>query len=485
MDTDAIEQDLFWQVLGSPPQLLDTDDALVPDLLALLSADTTLDNAAACDADTPQLSAPFLVRATSDHSTDGSAHMGGDCVRSSSSAAATAESKASAGADACAPVAAASCFFHHNAVVTTTHAALAPQLSAPVFGSCVLPPVVALPLVLTPHIGQQQLPIPCGDIKQPQQQQQQQQLCQPAASPSQSSDLTHISAGGAAADGSASPTASLAAAPIPAPASTGAKRKQQPAARAAPAAKAAKRRASAAAPSAAAAEDDSDVDTSSDDDEDDGGSEQQPLTKAQLAALRRRAPEVNWRAISDPAERRRQRRLAKNRVTAARSRERKKEQWAETAARLAALEQENAALRAQLRGLSEENAGLKARLASPYRGAGPADTPSAAPCGASRSYPEPAVLACLAIMHLVVLLAAPSGRAGCEGLGMIRRAGRAAAACSGRVLTSSGLARSRGSDGGGAAVAAKGGRAAAGGARFGCGHVRLRGGRQPLLAAAA
>jgi cyclic AMP-dependent transcription factor ATF-2 len=42
------------------------------------------------------------------------------------------------------------------------------------------------------------------------------------------------------------------------------------------------------------------------------------LTKAQLAAAKRRAPVVDWRAIDDPEERRKQRRLAKNRVTAAR-----------------------------------------------------------------------------------------------------------------------------------------------------------------------
>lgn len=47
-------------------------------------------------------------------------------------------------------------------------------------------------------------------------------------------------------------------------------------------------------------------------------SEEPPLTKAQLAAAKRRAPVVDWRAINDPEERRKQRRLAKNRVTAAR-----------------------------------------------------------------------------------------------------------------------------------------------------------------------
>jgi len=46
--------------------------------------------------------------------------------------------------------------------------------------------------------------------------------------------------------------------------------------------------------------------------------EQPPMTKAQLAAAKRRAPVVDWRAIDDPEERRKQRRLAKNRVTAAR-----------------------------------------------------------------------------------------------------------------------------------------------------------------------
>jgi hypothetical protein len=45
---------------------------------------------------------------------------------------------------------------------------------------------------------------------------------------------------------------------------------------------------------------------------------QPTLTKAQLAAAKRRAPVVDWRAIDDPEERRKQRRLAKNRVTAAR-----------------------------------------------------------------------------------------------------------------------------------------------------------------------
>lgn len=52
--------------------------------------------------------------------------------------------------------------------------------------------------------------------------------------------------------------------------------------------------------------------------EQEGAASGQQLTKAQLAAAKRRAPVVDWRAIDDPEERRKQRRLAKNRVTAAR-----------------------------------------------------------------------------------------------------------------------------------------------------------------------
>lgn len=93
------------------------------------------------------------------------------------------------------------------------------------------------------------------------------------------------------------------------------------------------------------------------------------LTKAQLAAAKRRAPVVDWRAIDDPEERRKQRRLAKNRVTAARSRERKKEQMAEMEQRLSQLEAENGSLRTLLQTMMSENTGLKEQLASLTRGA--------------------------------------------------------------------------------------------------------------------
>lgn len=123
--------------------------------------------------------------------------------------------------------------------------------------------------------------------------------------------------------------------------------------------------------------------------------QQKPLTKQQIAANKRRAPEVDWRAIDDPAERRRQRRLAKNRVTAARSRERKKEQLVGMEGRMQSLEQENAQMRALLASLTQENASLKEQLASLARGAAAVNTGSS---------PEPAVLKCLAIMHLVACL---------------------------------------------------------------------------------
>lgn len=123
---------------------------------------------------------------------------------------------------------------------------------------------------------------------------------------------------------------------------------------------------------------------------------QKPLTKQQIAANKRKAPEVDWRSIEDPAERRRQRRLAKNRVTAARSRERKKEQMAEMEERMATLEQENSQMRALLLSMAQENTSLKEQLASLTSGASTTNNPV--------SSPEPAALKCLAIMHLVCCL---------------------------------------------------------------------------------
>jgi hypothetical protein len=74
------------------------------------------------------------------------------------------------------------------------------------------------------------------------------------------------------------------------------------------------------------------------------------------------APEVDWRSIADPAERRRQRRLAKNRVTAARSRDRKKSQWADMEAKLCNLDGDNKRLKAMLEQLAAENSMLRGQL---------------------------------------------------------------------------------------------------------------------------
>jgi hypothetical protein len=103
---------------------------------------------------------------------------------------------------------------------------------------------------------------------------------------------------------------------------------------------------------------------------------------------------VDWRSITDPAERRKQRRLAKNRVTAARSRERKKEQWSEMQAALSALQADNTSLKAALDAALRENAQLKQQLGSLNRGL-------AAAAATTGQGAEPAALQCLVIMHLV------------------------------------------------------------------------------------
>ena len=131
------------------------------------------------------------------------------------------------------------------------------------------------------------------------------------------------------------------------------------------------------------------------------------LTRKQIAANKRKAPEVDWRAIEDPAERRRQRRLAKNRVTAARSRERKKEQWGEMEIQMAELRTENLQMKAMMEALMRENTNLKEQLASLTRGAS---------LTFAGNGPEPAVLWCLAIMHLVCRL--PCVKLACMGLGL-------------------------------------------------------------------
>lgn len=70
---------------------------------------------------------------------------------------------------------------------------------------------------------------------------------------------------------------------------------------------------------------------------------------------------IDWRLIEDPAERRRQRRLAKNRMTAAKSRERRKCQFADLEARLSLLEEENKRMKFEMERLEKENTMLKSQ----------------------------------------------------------------------------------------------------------------------------
>eukprot|EP00195_Chlamydomonas_chlamydogama_P005558 CAMPEP_0202895954 /NCGR_PEP_ID=MMETSP1392-20130828/5052_1 /ASSEMBLY_ACC=CAM_ASM_000868 /TAXON_ID=225041 /ORGANISM="Chlamydomonas chlamydogama, Strain SAG 11-48b" /LENGTH=319 /DNA_ID=CAMNT_0049581151 /DNA_START=210 /DNA_END=1168 /DNA_ORIENTATION=- len=122
--------------------------------------------------------------------------------------------------------------------------------------------------------------------------------------------------------------------------------------------------AAAASPNAAAS--DNMVDTDSEDSnftEDDAMNTDEPAQPTTTKVNKRKAPEIDWRSIEDPAERRRQRRLAKNRVTAARSRERKKVQWADMELKLSAVQNENRELKTMLDRLSRENNDLRNQLA--------------------------------------------------------------------------------------------------------------------------
>jgi hypothetical protein len=437
MELDAIERDLLFpypsagcgdhhaacggQSLFAAADPLDLD--LVPDLFALLDAEASEATAAA-----------RLTPVGSEASAGGSGvagHGGAASPRAGSG-----EVSSSSG----------SFLPRFHAVVTTAGApvaaaqglALAPSMSSPAAPQEAPPMMMMMPCMQAPMpAGLFPMHMPAAAPAFFQQQQHHDDASASkrgaAASPSLSSADTGVSAGAvtgaaaavavAAAFSTITPAASMAAPAPAAPAGAAAKQQQTPAHP--PRAAAAKRRRPAA---AAAAPTDSDSDASlggsdDDDSDDDGAGDANPrpskMTKAQLAAARRRAPEVDWRAIADPAERRRQRRLAKNRVTAARSRERKKEQWGEMAARLDAMEADNARLRAQLAALADENGALKRQLASSFRGASPAaEAPRVSPAGPPavaaaadedpRSCHEPAVLRCLAILHLVVFLVVQS-----------------------------------------------------------------------------
>ena len=119
------------------------------------------------------------------------------------------------------------------------------------------------------------------------------------------------------------------------------------------------------------------------------------------------APEIDWRSITDPAERRRQRRLAKNRMTAARSRERKKVQWADMEAKLAGLDNDNKRLRAMLQQLASENSTLRGQLegivskGSLSSAAASASTVAPGRLSGHSNSTEPAALVFIAILLLL------------------------------------------------------------------------------------
>lgn len=132
------------------------------------------------------------------------------------------------------------------------------------------------------------------------------------------------------------------------------------------------------------------------DSEDSNDTEEKGLTEPGARANKRKAPEIDWRSIEDLAERRRQRRLAKNRITAARSRERKKTQWAEMESKLHALEKDNQMLKAMMENLARENSSLRSQL-------GLAPAAAMAPSqGGKRSKADPAAVA-LVIATLLLL----------------------------------------------------------------------------------
>lgn len=135
------------------------------------------------------------------------------------------------------------------------------------------------------------------------------------------------------------------------------------------------------------------------------------------AGSKRRAPDVDWRSIEDPNERRRQRRLAKNRITAARSRERKKTQWQVMEERLKGLEDQNSHLRSLLEQYATENRSLKERLASLPKGARAASSPTTAAARGRVQHIEPAALVVILTM-LVVCCTAPA-KPVCEALGLV------------------------------------------------------------------
>lgn len=134
---------------------------------------------------------------------------------------------------------------------------------------------------------------------------------------------------------------------------------------------------------------------------------------------KRKAPDVDWRSIEDPVERRRQRRLAKNRVTAARSRERKKSQWQVMEDKLRGLEEENGQLRALLTAATRDNKSLKDRLASLSKGARAAGGGAAGKAGGTTFDPAVVLLIATMLMLCCCLSAESSAKQVAEAIAMV------------------------------------------------------------------
>ncbi|EFJ41309.1 hypothetical protein VOLCADRAFT_121646 [Volvox carteri f. nagariensis] len=142
-------------------------------------------------------------------------------------------------------------------------------------------------------------------------------------------------------------------------------------------------------------------------------------SKSKTTGNKRKAPEVDWRQIDDPAERRRQRRLAKNRVTAARSRERKKAMWSELEEKLKNIENENAQLRAMLEQFARENASLKSQLLTITRaGAAVGGAAGVSQARAGKAM-DPAVILPVFIVTLLVVCSLLPGDKACALLGSV------------------------------------------------------------------
>lgn len=131
----------------------------------------------------------------------------------------------------------------------------------------------------------------------------------------------------------------------------------------------------------------------------------------------KRKKDVNLEAIDDPDERRKQRRLAKNRATAALSRQRKRDQMAMLIERVRAMDAANASLKVEIARLQQENVmkdkentRLRGELASHTSGVGGATESEMSALGC-----EPAALSGAGPECMMPVTS--GGVEGCEGIG--------------------------------------------------------------------